>query len=76
MFQMDIEHMSISSPQKMGSQTSFGTPKSSSSYMPSYLIGNMNTPGFIYLSIVDNFDIFYSESSEISSISGFSCPII
>jgi len=41
---MDIEHMSISSPQKMGSQTSFGTPKSSSSYMPSYLIGNMNTP--------------------------------
>ena len=35
--------MSISSPQK--TPGNIGTPKSSSSYMPAYLIGNMNTPG-------------------------------
>jgi len=39
---MDIEPMSISSPQK--TPGNIGTPKSSSSYMPAYLIGNMNTP--------------------------------
>ena len=44
---MDIEPMSISSPQKVASP--FGTPKTSSSYMPSYLIGNINTPGKLYL---------------------------
>ena len=42
-FRMDIEPMSISSPQK--TPGNIGTPKSSSSYMPAYLIGNMNTPG-------------------------------
>ena len=37
--------MSISSPQK--TPGNIGTPKSSSSYMPAYLIGNMNTPGLL-----------------------------
>ena len=45
-FRMDIEPMSISSPQK--TPGNIGTPKSSSSYMPAYLIGNMNTPGLFH----------------------------
>jgi len=62
------------------SNSGFGTPKSSSSsYMPSYLIGNVNTPGMTsYIQSMSHTitTINFSESSKVSPVGGVVSPVV